>query len=63
MIPISKDEAKYLRSRIRDRDVHISSVTHHNRKRYFCTTSEKSMKLLADYRNNKVIGTYTGKNS
>lgn len=61
MIKISADEAKFLRSKNRSQDIHMSSATHKSRaKVYYLTTSPKSMRLLEEYRNSKVVTTFTG---
>lgn len=58
MIQISQNEAKYLRSRGRAKDVHMSSITSKSRgKRYYLTEDYKSLQLLEQYR--KRIITYT----
>ena len=60
MIKISADEAKFLRSKNRGHDVHMSSATHHAKaKRYYLTTSPKSVRLLDEYRNSKTVTTFT----
>ena len=56
MISISAEEAKMLREHGRGEDVHMSSRNKKSRgKRYFLTTSYKSMKLLNDYRSKRTI--------
>jgi len=50
MVHITKDEAFYLRKCGRGKDIHMSSRTHQNRKRYWATESYKTMKYLDGYR-------------
>lgn len=51
MIQINQKEAEYIREHNRGFDVHISSKTHKGKaKRYYLTTSAKSMNLLKEYR-------------
>lgn len=58
LIKISADEAKYLREHGRSGDVHMSSQTKKSRgKRYYATESFKAMKLIAEYRNQRLIET------
>ena len=52
MIEITQDEAIMLRENNRGKDVHMTSRNHRSKaKKYYATTSEKSMKLLDSYRN------------
>lgn len=56
MISITGEEAKMLRENGRGHDVHMSSRNKKSRgKRYFLTTSFKSMKLLNEYRDSRTI--------
>lgn len=51
LITISKKEASFLRSKGRAHDVHVHSKNHKsNAKRYFLTTSFKSVNILNEYR-------------
>ena len=62
MITITKAEAAYLRDNGRSIDVHMSSRSKNsNGKRYFLTTSYKSMKLLNEYRNSRLIESHDGR--
>ena len=55
MISISRAEADFLRDNQRGHDVHVVNRDHKSRgKRYYLTTSPKSMKLLNDYRDGKL---------
>ena len=56
LIDISANEAKILRKKGRGCDVHMSSRSKGSRgKRYFLTESFKSMKILNEYRNSRII--------
>lgn len=56
MIQISKQEAFYLREKGRDKDIIVSSKTHHGKaKRYYLTESKASLKLLNKYRENGIL--------
>lgn len=55
MVEITQDEAIMLRESGRSDDVHMSSRTKKSRgKKYFMTESYKSIKLLNEYRKNKI---------
>lgn len=61
MIDITKEEAKYLASKGRQSDIHISSRTHgSSKKSYFITTSPKTMKILTEYRKKHITSTHEG---
>lgn len=56
MIKISKDEAMYLRSMGRSKDITVVNITHHSKaKRWYLTESLRSMELLKEYRNNAIL--------
>lgn len=62
MIRITKNEAEYLRANGKGYDVHMSSATHKSRaKRFYATTSPKTMKLLEKYRKQEVIEEHNGR--
>lgn len=55
MEKISRAEAEYLRQNGRAVDVHTSSKNHKGKsKKYYVTTSYKSLKLLREYRESLV---------
>ena len=63
MINISQAEAKYLRNNGRAHDIHMSSQNKKGRgKKYYLTESYKSLKLLNDYRNKRIIETHEVEN-
>lgn len=56
MIKINKEEAMYLRSRGRGRDIIVINATHHAKaKRWYLAESPKSMELLEQHRKNIII--------
>lgn len=56
MIKINKNEAMYLRSMGRGKDITVVNVTHRSKaKRWYLTESPKSMDLLKEYRNNAIL--------
>lgn len=63
MVKISQAEAQYLRANGRSEDIHMSS---HDKKghakKYYATESRKSMKLLNDFRESRVIETFESEN-
>ena len=51
MINVSRAEAEMLRERGRGHDVYVANRGASRSKTYFVTTSNKTMKLLNEYRN------------
>ena len=61
LIKIEADEAAYLRENGQAFDVHMTSATHKSKaKKYYLTTSPRSMKLLDKYRKSKNYISYGG---
>ncbi len=62
MIDISRAEADYLRKSGRGNDVHMANQRHKSHaKKYFVTTSPKTMRLLEDYRKQHTLEVYDGR--
>ena len=62
MIDITSAEAAYLRKNGRGHDVHMSSRGKCSRgKKYFATTDYKTMCLLNEYRNTRIMETHDGR--
>ncbi len=60
MIKVSQEEAAYLRQNGRSHDIHMSSATHKSkRKRYYATTSPKTMMFLEKFWADKTFETFT----
>lgn len=62
VLKISKQEAEYLRDNGRGYDIHISSKSHKSRgKRYYATSSPKTMKLLDKFKQQEILETHDGR--
>lgn len=62
MIDITSAEANYLRENGRGNDVHMSSRNKSSHgKKYFATTDYKTLRLLNEYRNTRIIETHDGR--
>ena len=60
MVKITKQEAKYLRTNHQGWNVHMSSQTHQDRKKYWLTETPAALKMLSKFRREHVTLIYGG---